>query len=44
MVEQGLIIRRPDPHDARRVFVTLAPEVSLALHKYFAEVEVTAGI
>jgi DNA-binding MarR family transcriptional regulator len=38
MVEQGLFIRRADPHDGRRVFVELAPEASRALRNYFAEV------
>jgi DNA-binding MarR family transcriptional regulator len=38
MVEQGLFIRRADPHDGRRVFVELAPEASRALRSYFAEV------
>jgi hypothetical protein len=38
MVEQGLFVRRADPHDARRVFVELAPPTSLAIRRYFAEV------
>jgi DNA-binding MarR family transcriptional regulator len=38
MVQQGLFIRRADPHDGRRVFVELAPEASRALRSYFAEV------
>jgi hypothetical protein len=38
MVEQGLFLRRADPHDARRVFVELAPPTSLAIRRYFAEV------
>lgn len=38
MVDQGLFIRRADPHDARRVFVELAPQTSLALRRYFTEV------
>jgi DNA-binding MarR family transcriptional regulator len=38
MVEQGLFIRRADPHDGRRVFVELAPETSRSLRRYFAEV------
>jgi DNA-binding MarR family transcriptional regulator len=37
MERQGLIIRRNDPHDGRRVFVELAPETSLALNRYFDE-------
>ena len=38
MVSEGLFLRRPDPHDGRRVFVELAPETSQALRRYFAEV------
>jgi len=38
MVQQGLFIRRADPHDGRRVFVELAPQASRALRSYFAEV------
>jgi len=38
MVSNGLFIRRADPHDGRRVFVELAPEASMALRRYFAEV------
>jgi DNA-binding MarR family transcriptional regulator len=37
MVERGLLIRRPDPIDLRRVYVELAPETSEALRRYFAE-------
>lgn len=37
MVQQGLFVRREDPHDGRRVFVELAPEASRALRRYFAE-------
>lgn len=38
MTEQGLFLRRADPHDGRRVFVELAPQASQALRRYFAEV------
>ena len=38
MTQQGLFIRRADPHDGRRVFVELAPQASQALRRYFAEV------
>ena len=38
LVSQGLFIRRPDPHDGRRVYVELAPDASHALRRYFAEV------
>ena len=44
MVDQGLFVRRADPHDGRRVFVELAPDTSDALHRYFAEVDRTAVI
>ena len=37
MEQQGLVIRRNDPHDGRRVFVELAPDTSLALNRYFAD-------
>jgi DNA-binding MarR family transcriptional regulator len=39
LVQRGMFVRRADPHDARRVFVELAPETSSALRRYFAEVE-----
>jgi hypothetical protein len=38
LVQQGLFVRRADPHDGRRVFVELAPDTSQALRRYFAEV------
>lgn len=38
MVEEGVFVRRADPHDGRRVFVELAPQASEALRRYFAEV------
>jgi hypothetical protein len=38
MTDQGLFVRRADPHDGRRVFVELAPEANLAMRRYFAEV------
>ena len=38
MTEQGLFVRRADPHDGRRVFVELAPAASDALRRYFAQV------
>ncbi len=37
LTEQGLIIRRADPHDGRRVFVELTHDASLALRRFFAE-------
>ena len=38
LVEQGLLSRRADPHDGRRVFVELAPQTRRALCRYFAKV------
>jgi hypothetical protein len=38
MVEQSLLVRRPDPRDGRRVFIELAPDVSTSLRRYFADV------
>jgi DNA-binding MarR family transcriptional regulator len=38
LVDQGIFVRRADPHDGRRVFVELAPATSAALRRYFAEV------
>jgi DNA-binding MarR family transcriptional regulator len=37
MTQQGLFVRRADPHDARRVFVELAPKASEAMRRYFGE-------
>ena len=38
MTDKGLFVRRADPHDGRRVFVELAPQASIAMRRYFAEV------
>ena len=38
MVQEGIFVRRADPHDGRRVFVELAPQTSQALRHYFADV------
>lgn len=38
MFEKGMIIRRADQHDGRRIFVELSPDVSRALREYFANV------
>ena len=38
MTQQGMFVRRADPHDGRRVFVELAPQASQALRRYFADV------
>ncbi|MEO5578647.1 MAG: winged helix DNA-binding protein [Sphingomicrobium sp.] len=37
MTENGMFVRRADPHDGRRVFVELSPEASQAMRGYFAE-------
>lgn len=39
LVKRGLIARRPDPLDGRRIFIELAPETSSALRRYFAQTE-----
>ena len=44
MTEQGLFVRRADPHDARRVFVELAPQTSASMRRYFADVGKPAAI
>jgi DNA-binding MarR family transcriptional regulator len=44
MVDEGIFVRRADPHDGRRVFVELAPATSAALRGYFAEVGAVAVI
>jgi DNA-binding MarR family transcriptional regulator len=44
MVQNGLFLRRADPHDGRRVFVELAPQTSQALRRYFAEIGQVAVI
>jgi DNA-binding MarR family transcriptional regulator len=38
MTDSGLFRRRADPHDGRRVFVELAPDTSMAMRRYFADV------
>ena len=37
LVQQGIFVRRADPHDGRRVFVELATDTSNALRRYFAD-------
>jgi len=44
MVQEGLFLRRADPHDGRRVFVELAPHASQSLRRYFSEVGQVAVI
>jgi DNA-binding MarR family transcriptional regulator len=44
MVQQGVFVRRADPHDGRRVFVELAPKASHAMRCYFAEIDPAAAV
>lgn len=44
MEKQGLIHRRDDPLDHRRAYLELAPDTSLALKRYFWELEQPLGI
>jgi DNA-binding MarR family transcriptional regulator len=37
MTDRGLLVRRDDPHDGRRVFIEMAPSTSAALRRYFQE-------
>ena len=37
MTDRGLLLRRDDPHDGRRVFIEMSPGTSSALRRYFAE-------
>ncbi len=37
LTQQGIFLRRADPHDGRRVFVELAPSASQAMRRYFAD-------
>lgn len=38
MTDCGLFLRRPDPHDGRRVFIELSGGASRAMRRYFGEV------
>lgn len=44
MAEKGLVVRRADPVDGRRVYVELSPETSRDLQSYFAKVADTPTI
>jgi hypothetical protein len=44
LTDNGLLLRRADPHDGRRVFVEMAPTTSIAMKRYFAEVGRVAQI
>lgn len=38
MTDRGMLLRREDPHDARRVFIELAPPTSSAVRRYYEKV------
>jgi DNA-binding MarR family transcriptional regulator len=38
LVEKGLVVRRDDPLDGRRVYVELQPRTSNALKRYFGKI------
>ncbi|UUR09186.1 helix-turn-helix domain-containing protein [Sphingomonas glaciei] len=42
MTDRGLLVRRDDPHDGRRVFIEMAPATSAGLRRYFHEVGMAA--
>jgi hypothetical protein len=44
MTDQGIFVRRADPHDGRRIFVELSREASGAMRRYFADVGQPAAI
>ena len=44
LTDSGMLLRRADPHDGRRVFVELAPATSTAMRNYFGEVGRILGI
>jgi hypothetical protein len=37
MTDQGIFVRRSDPHDGRRVFVELSRDASASMRRYFGE-------
>lgn len=37
LTDRGLLTRRADPHDGRRVFIEMSPPTSLAMRRFFAE-------
>ncbi|HXG99090.1 MAG TPA: MarR family transcriptional regulator [Sphingomicrobium sp.] len=44
MTDNGLFLRRADPHDGRRVFIELAPAASVGIRRYFSEVGALAAV
>lgn len=43
MTDRGLLLRRNDPHDGRRVFIEMAPTTSAAIRRYFQEAGMAAA-
>ena len=39
LTDSGLVHRRPDPSDGRRMFMELTPSASNAMNRYFADLE-----
>jgi DNA-binding MarR family transcriptional regulator len=39
MTDRGLLTRRDDPHDGRRVFIEMSRPTSLSIRRFFAEVK-----
>ena len=39
MTDRGLLTRRDDPHDGRRVFIEMSRPTSLSVRRFFAEVK-----
>ena len=37
MTDRGLLLRRSDPHDGRRVFIEMAPATSRSLRHFIAK-------
>jgi DNA-binding MarR family transcriptional regulator len=44
MTDSGLLMRRADPSDGRRIFMELTPHASDALHHYFASLKAAAEV
>jgi DNA-binding MarR family transcriptional regulator len=44
MTDQGIFVRRSDPHDGRRVFVELSRDASASMRRYFAELGTVAVV
>jgi DNA-binding MarR family transcriptional regulator len=44
MTDQGIFVRRADPHDGRRVFVELSRDASASMRRYFGELGKVAAV